>query len=161
MHKEICPSTRKFNGTENGKHDSHWPKDRSYHSWTQQVYCFPELWGPIQKQSAHIPILSYKLKLKDKNIKTGLCLTELQQRSDHWACLVPSCATGFKMFSICSYFLEKFLNKVTNSITWTFPLLWFMLHEFGLLLCRPNSNSDITTNTHQIISQSRVPLFLH
>lgn len=88
------------------------------------------------------------------SIKTGLYVTDLQQRGDYLAHLVPSCATSFKVFSTCSLcFLEKFLKEVTNYNTWTFPLLWYM--KLKLLPCRPNSNSDITTNTFQIISESR------
>lgn len=87
------------------------------------------------------------------NIKTGLYVTQLQQCGDYLAYLVPSCATGFEMSSICCLsFLEKFLKEVTNYITWTFPLLWFT--KLKVLLCRPNSNSDISTDTSQIISLS-------
>lgn len=47
---------------------------------------------------------------------------------------MPSCTSSFEVFSICFlWFLETFLRKVTNYITWTLPLLWFMKSK--LFLC--------------------------
>lgn len=54
----------------------------------------------------------------------------MSQSSSHvviLAFLVPSSTTSFKVFSTCFLcFLETFLKKVTNCITWTLPLRWFM-----------------------------------
>lgn len=62
----------------------------------------------------------------------------MSQSSSHvviLAFLVPSSTTSFKVFSTCFLcFLETFLKKVTNCITWTLPLLWFTKSK--VLLCR-------------------------
>lgn len=122
------------------------------------MYCFLKLYDIPFKSKDHMflffPLNWSLLTNIDRctwNIKTVLYVTELQQCGDYLACLVPSHATGFKVFSTCCFcFLQKFPKEWTNYITWTFPLLWFM--KLKVLLCGPNSNSDITTNTSQIIS---------
>lgn len=146
--------------------DEHWSRRELRTLSTADVLFSNALWHPIQNQKAPIPAVPLKLAnplLADSDrcswtIKTGLRVTELQQRGHYLVCLVPSCATGFKVFSTCFWcFLQKFLKDGTNHIIWTFPLPWFM--KLKLLSRRSNSRADTTTGTSQLGSATHFPYY--